>query len=330
MGESVSFGWPRRSGLSVPTVGFVIEARGLTKDYGSKRAVDELSFVVRPGVVTGFLAPNGSGKSTTMRMILVLDAPTAGTVVVNGKRYRDLVAPLHEVGALLEARSVHTGRSAFNHLLALAQTHGISRSRVDELIDLVGLHEVARQRAGKFSLGMGQRLGIATALLGDPATLLLDEPVNGLDPEGIHWIRNLLRALAGEGRTVFVSSHLMAEMSLTADHLIVIGRGRLIADTSVEDFVRRASSNVVRVRAPEAIRLRELLLGPGVSVVSPEASMLEITGITPQVVGETAAANNIVLHELAPLQASLEEAFMELTRDDVEYKAGSVAETVAA
>ena len=240
----------------------MIEAHGLTKDYGEKRAVDELSFTVRPGIVTGFLGPNGSGKSTTMRLILGLDAPTAGTVTVNGKRYRDHAAPLHEVGALLEARSVHTGRSAYNHLLALAQTHGIPSGRVDELIDLVGLHEVARKRAGQFSLGMGQRLGIATALLGDPSTLLLDEPVNGLDPEGIHWIRNLLKSLAAEGRTVFVSSHLMAEMALTADHLIVIGRGRLIADTSVDEFVRRASGNVVRVRAPEATRLRELLLGP--------------------------------------------------------------------
>jgi ABC-2 type transport system ATP-binding protein len=311
-------------------VAFVIEAHALTKDYGAKRAVDELSFTVRPGIVTGFLGPNGSGKSTTMRMILGLDAPSAGSVVVNGKRYREHLAPLHEVGALLEARSVHTGRSAFNHLLALAQTHGISRRRVDELIDLVGLHEVARKRAGQFSLGMGQRLGIATALLGDPSTLLLDEPVNGLDPEGIHWIRNLLKALAAEGRTVFVSSHLMAEMALTADHLIVIGRGKLIADTSVDDFVRLASSDVVRVRAPEAIRLRELLLGPGVSVVSPEAGVIEVTGATAQVVGETAAAQGIVLHELAPLQASLEEAFMELTRDDVEYKAGTQAEAAVA
>ncbi|MGH2898478.1 MAG: AAA family ATPase, partial [Solirubrobacteraceae bacterium] len=214
-----------------------------------------------------------------------------------------------------------TGRSAYHHLLALAQTHGISSRRVRELIDLVGLHEVARKRAGQFSLGMGQRLGIATALLGDPSTLLLDEPVNGLDPEGIHWIRNLLRSLAAEGRTVFVSSHLMAEMALTADHLIVIGRGRLIADTSVDEFVRRASGSVVRVRAPEATRLRELLLGPGVTVTSPEAGVLDIVGVTAQHVGETAAANSIVLHELMPLQASLEEAFMELTRDDVEFRA---------
>src|SRR5215831_17494167 len=211
----------------------MIEARALTKDYGDKRAVDGLSFTVRPGIVTGFLGPNGSGKSTTMRLILGLDAPTAGDVTVNGKHYRDLPAPLHEVGALLEARSLHGGRSAYDHLRALAQTHGIPRRRVDELIDLVGLHDVARKRAGKFSLGMGQRLGIAAALLGDPATLLLDEPVNGLDPEGIHWIRNLLKSLAAEGRTVFVSSHLMSEMALTADHLIVIGRGRLIADASV-------------------------------------------------------------------------------------------------
>src|SRR5436305_90718 len=205
----------------------VIEARGLTKDYGDKRAVDGLTFSVQPGVVTGFLGPNGSGKSTTMRLILGLDTPTAGDVLVNGKHYRDHSAPLHEVGALLEARSVHTGRSARNHLLALAKTHGISRRRVDEMVDLVGLHEVARQRAGKFSLGMGQRLGIAAALLGDPATVILDEPVNGLDPEGVHWIRNLLKGLAAERRTVLVSSHLMSEMSLTADHLIVIVRVRL-------------------------------------------------------------------------------------------------------
>jgi ABC-2 type transport system ATP-binding protein len=303
----------------------MIEAHALTKDYGEKRAVDELSFSVRPGIVTGFLGPNGSGKSTTMRLILGLDAPSSGTVTVNGKRYRDHAAPLHEVGALLEARSVHTGRSAYHHLLALAQTHGIGKRRVQELIDLVGLHEVAYKRAGQFSLGMGQRLGIATALIGDPSTLLLDEPVNGLDPEGIHWIRNLLKSLAAEGRTVFVSSHLMAEMALTADQLIVIGRGRLIADTSVEEFVRRASGNVVRVRAPEATRLRELLLGPEISVASPEAGVFDITGGTAQHVGETAAANSIVLHELMPLQASLEEAFMELTQEDVEYKAGLAA-----
>jgi ABC-2 type transport system ATP-binding protein len=301
----------------------VIEAAALTKDYGEKRAVDGLSFTVQPGVVTGFLGPNGSGKSTTMRLILGLDAPTAGDVTVNGKHYREHRAPLHEVGALLEARSVHMGRSAYNHLLALAQTHGIGRKRVEELIDLVGLHDVARKRAGEFSLGMGQRLGIATALLGDPHTLLLDEPANGLDPEGIHWMRTLLRGLASDGRAVFVSSHLMSEMALTADHLIVIGRGRLIADTSVEEFVRRASGSLVRVRSPQASELRELLSGPDVTVASDEPGMLEIAGLTAEEIGETAAANGIVLHELMPLQASLEDGFMELTREDLEFKAAA-------
>ena len=298
----------------------MIEAGGLTKDYGDKRAVDALTFAVRPGIVTGFLGPNGSGKSTTMRLILGLDAPTAGDVTVNGKHYRDHRAPLHEVGALLEARSVHTGRSAYNHLLALAQTHGIGKRRVEELIDLVGLHEVARKRAGSFSLGMGQRLGIASALLGDPSTLLLDEPANGLDPEGIHWMRNLLKGLAAEGRTVFVSSHLMSEMALTADHLIVIGRGRLIADKSVEDFVRRASQKLVRVRSPQAVRLRELVFGNDVTVTSIEPELLEIAGLSAEEIGETAAANRITLHELTPQQASLEEAFMTLTAEDVEFK----------
>jgi ABC-2 type transport system ATP-binding protein len=302
----------------------MIEAEGLTKDYGEKRAVDGLTFTVRPGIVTGFLGPNGSGKSTTMRLVLGLDAPTEGDARVNGKHYREHPAPLHEVGALLEARSVHTGRSAYNHLLALAQTHGIARRRVDELIDLVGLHEVARKRAGGFSLGMGQRLGIATALLGDPATLLLDEPVNGLDPEGIHWMRNLLKRLAAEGRTVFVSSHLMSEMALTADHLIVIGRGHLIADASVEEFLRLASGTAVRVRSPQATRLRELVLGPDVSVTSTASGVLEIDGLSAEQVGETAAAHGIVLHELTPLQASLEQAFMELTKGELEYAAAEL------
>jgi ABC-2 type transport system ATP-binding protein len=301
----------------------MIEAFAVTKDYGDKRAVDGLTFTVKPGVVTGFLGPNGSGKSTTMRLILGLDRATSGDVTVNGKHYREHKAPLHEVGALLEARSVHTGRSAYNHLLALAQTHGIGRKRVDELIDLVGLHDVARKRAGQFSLGMGQRLGIATALLGDPHTLLLDEPVNGLDPEGIHWIRNLLKALAAEGRAVFVSSHLMSEMAQTADQLIVIGRGRLIADTSVDEFVRRASGAVVRVRSPQADRLRELIVGSGITVASDGAGVLEVAGLTSDAIGEIAARNGIVLHELTLLQASLEEAFMELTRDDVEFKAAA-------
>ena len=304
----------------------MIEANGLTKDYGPKRAVDGLSFTVRPGIVTGFLGPNGSGKSTTMRLILGLDRPNAGDVKVNGKHYREHAAPLHEVGALLEARSIHTGRSAYDHLLALAQTHGIPRRRVDELIDLVGLHEVARKRAGQFSLGMGQRLGIASALLGDPSTLLLDEPSNGLDPEGMRWIRNLLKGLAGEGRTVFVSSHLMSEMALMADHLIVIGRGRLVATTSVEEFVRRASKNLVRVRSPQAAELRELVLGPDVTVESRERGQLEIGGLTAAQIGEAAAARGLVLHELTPIQASLEEAFMDLTRDTVEFKAETTLE----
>jgi ABC-2 type transport system ATP-binding protein len=299
----------------------VIEAAGLTKDYGDKRAVDDLSFTVQPGVVTGFLGPNGSGKSTTMRLILGLDAPTGGDVTVNGKHYRDHGAPLHEVGAVLEARAVHTGRSAYYHLLALAQTHGIGKARVKELIDLVGLHDVARKRAGKFSLGMGQRLGIATALLGDPHTLLLDEPVNGLDPEGIHWIRTLLRSLAAEGRAVFVSSHLMSEMAVTADHLIVIGRGKMIADTSVAEFVHRASGSIVRVRSPQATRLAEIVSAPGRTVTAIEPGALEVSGATPELIGEAAAAHGVVLHELTLVQASLEEAFMELTRDEVEFKA---------
>jgi ABC-2 type transport system ATP-binding protein len=299
----------------------MIEARNLTKNYGDKRAVDDLSFVVRPGIVTGFLGPNGSGKSTTMRLILGLDRPTNGDVTVNGKPYRRHPAPLHEVGALLEARSVHTGRSARNHLLALAQTHGIPRKRVDQLIDQVGLHEVARKRAGKFSLGMGQRLGIATALLGDPHTVMLDEPVNGLDPEGIQWIRTLLKGLAAEGRTVFVSSHLMSEMSMTADHLIVIGRGRLIADASVSDFLAGASKQLVHVRSPQGSALQEALAGPDVSVATLEPDLFEVTGLTAAQIGEVAATRGIVLHELSPHQVSLEEAFMDLTRGELEFAA---------
>jgi len=302
----------------------VIEAQGLTKNYGERVAVDDLSFTVQPGIVTGFLGPNGSGKSTTMRLILELDRPTAGDVIVNGKHYRDHAAPLHEVGALLEARSLHTGRSAYHHLLALAQTHGIGRRRVDELIDLVGLHDVAKKRAGQFSLGMGQRLGIASALLGDPQTVMLDEPVNGLDPEGIHWMRTLLRGLAAEGRTVFVSSHLMSEMALTADHLIVIGRGRKIADMSTRDFLSQASGNVVHVRTSQQAELESELAGPDVSLKALEPGLLEVRGLTARQIGEAAARNQIVLYELTPQQASLEEAFMTLTRDDVEFKAAEL------
>ncbi|MEU8590062.1 ATP-binding cassette domain-containing protein [Streptomyces sp. NPDC048664] len=298
----------------------MIEARSLTKRYGDRTAVDDLSFTVRPGTVTGFLGPNGAGKSTTMRMLLGLDAPTRGRAVVNGRRYAEHRAPLHEVGAMLESRSVHTGRSAHHHLLALAATHGIPRRRVDEVIDLVGLREVARKRAGGFSQGMGQRLGIAGALLGDPATVILDEPVNGLDPEGVVWIRTLLQGLAREGRTVLVSSHLMAEMALTAEHLIVIGRGRLIADTSVAEFVTRATGDVVRVRTGEAERLRGLLEGPDVTVTAREPGVLQVAGLGGERIGRIAAEHGIALAELTPQQASLEEAFMELTRDAVEYR----------
>jgi ABC-2 type transport system ATP-binding protein len=302
----------------------VIDVRGVTKRYGSKVAVDDLSFSVAPGVVTGFLGPNGAGKSTTMRLILGLDAPSSGTVRVNGCAYRELSAPLHEIGAMLEAHAIHTGRSAYNHLLALAQTHGIPRSRVEEVIELVGLREVARKRVGSFSLGMGQRLGVAAALLGDPATVILDEPANGLDPEGIHWIRNLLKRLAGEGRTVFLSSHLMSEMAQTAEHLIVIGRGRLIADTSVAEFVRRASSDAnVRVRSPQAVELRDALARRDVEVHGVEQGLLEVSGLSGEQIGEIALQARIVISELTPRQASLEEAFMSLTGDSVEYHASA-------
>jgi ABC-2 type transport system ATP-binding protein len=311
----------------------LIEVRHLSKHYGKTLAVDDLTFTVRPGVVTGFLGPNGSGKSTTIRLIVGLDSPDSGDAIVNGEHYRDHPAPLHEVGALLEARSVHPGRSAYNHLLALARTHGFPRARVDELIDLVGLQDVAHKRAGGFSLGMGQRLGIASALLGDPSTLILDEPVNGLDPEGIHWIRNLLKNLAADGRTVFVSSHLMSEMALTAEQLIVIGRGRLITDISVDDFVRQASGKVVHVRSPRAAQLESVLTGPGVVVTSNSGGELEVTGLTAAEIGDAANEAGIPLHELTPQQASLEEAFMTLTREEVEYKssipAGDDAEVAA-
>ncbi|MEU7571106.1 MULTISPECIES: ABC transporter ATP-binding protein [unclassified Micromonospora] len=297
----------------------MIEAHDLSKRYGDKLAVDALTFTVRPGVVTGFLGPNGAGKSTTMRMILGLDAPTAGTVRVNGRRYVAHRDPLRQVGALLEAKAVHTGRSARNHLLAVAATHGIGRRRVDEVIDLVGLREVAGRRAGGFSLGMGQRLGIAGALLGDPAVVMLDEPVNGLDPDGIRWIRGLLKGLAAEGRTVFVSSHLMSEMAQTAEHLIVVGRGRLIADVSLAEFTRRASRGTVRVRSPQATALRDLLAGPDVTITGGEPGVLDVSGLRPEAIGDRAAAAGLTLHELTPTEASLEEAFMTMTRDAVEY-----------
>jgi ABC-2 type transport system ATP-binding protein len=297
----------------------MIEAQGLTKRYGSKTAVDDVTFTVHPGKVTGFLGPNGAGKSTTMRMIVGLDRPTHGTVTVNGRRYAEHRAPLREVGALLDAKAVHTGRSAYNHLLAMGATHGIGKARVHEVIEMTGLEPVAKKRVGGFSLGMGQRLGIASALLGDPHTLILDEPVNGLDPEGVVWVRNLVRYLAGQGRTIFLSSHLMSEMALTADHIIVLGRGRVLADAPVADIVGRAAGTTVRVCSPQATKLVELLAGPGITITSTTPQWLEVTGSTAQAVGEAAAAAQIVLHELTPVTGSLEDAYMALTQESVEY-----------
>jgi len=305
----------------------MIEVRNLSKRYGEKLAVDGLDFVVQPGVVTGFLGPNGAGKSTTMRLIAGLDEPSGGSVRVNGALYRSAVAPMAELGLLLEARAMHTGRSARNHLLALAQTNGISRRRVDEVIDMVGLREVAGKRVGGFSLGMGQRLGVASALLGDPKVVVLDEPVNGLDPEGVLWIRNLLKALAADGRTVFVSSHLMSEMAQTAARLIVVGRGRLIADTTVEEFVARASGSSVTVRTPEAARLRDLLLGPDVTITSERADVLHVQRLDAEQIGTVAWQAHLPVFELARKQASLEQAFMELTRDAVEYRSADASVT---
>jgi ABC-2 type transport system ATP-binding protein len=301
----------------------MIEARDLTKRYGDKVAVDHLSFTVQPGRVTGFLGPNGAGKSTTMRLILGLDRAQEGSATINGKRYAQLGNPLRTVGALLEAKSVHTGRSAANHLLFLAQSQGLPKSRVGEVLDLVGLREVASKRAGGFSLGMGQRLGIAAALLGDPEVLLLDEPVNGLDPEGVLWVRNLMKHLAGQGRTIFVSSHLMNEMAVTADHLIVIGRGKLIADSATQDVIARSSGESVRVRTPDADRLAPLITAEGgtVSPVAegPDAGALLVTGLPAARIGELAASASVVLHELSPQLATLEEAFMELTAGSLEF-----------
>jgi ABC-2 type transport system ATP-binding protein len=297
----------------------MLEVHELTKRYGDTVAVDGISFTVRPGVVTGFLGPNGAGKSTTMRMILGLDRPTSGEARVDGRSYTTSPAPMSELGALLEAKAVDKGRSARNHLLALAATNGIPAARVDELLEVVGLADVARKPAGSFSLGMGQRLGIACALLGDPRTVMLDEPVNGLDPDGILWIRTLLKELAAEGRTVFLSSHLMSELELTADHLIVIGRGRILADMGMAQFIESASTSRVRVVSPEAARLRDVLVGPGVSVSSVEPHVLHVEGLEAPRIGELASQHLVTLHELTPMAASLEEAFMELTRDSVTY-----------
>ncbi|TQK51811.1 ABC-2 type transport system ATP-binding protein [Streptomyces sp. SLBN-118] len=301
----------------------MIELEGLTKRFGSLTAVDHLSFTVRPGVVTGFLGPNGAGKSTTMRMMLGLDNPTSGTVRIDGRHYRDLQEPLKYVGALLDAKAMHGGRSAYNNLLCLAQSNRIPASRVSEVLDTVGLTSVAKKKSKGFSLGMGQRLGIASALLGDPEILMFDEPVNGLDPEGIHWIRNLMKTLASEGRTIFVSSHLMSEMALTADHLIVIGQGRLLADTSMADFIHQNSRSYVRLRSPHQERLRDLLYASGFVAVEAGHGVLEVDGATTEQLGELAARHQVVLHELSAQRASLEEAFMQMTAGSVEYHAHS-------
>lgn len=300
----------------------MIEAHGLTKHYGATRAVNDVSFSVQPGRVTGFLGPNGAGKSTTMRMTVGLDRPTHGSVTVNGKPYVRHRAPLGEVGALLEAKAVHTSRSAYHHLRALAATHGIRSSRVTEVIDLTGLSAVAHKRVGGFSLGMGQRLGIAAALLGDPKTLILDEPVNGLDPEGVKWVRTMVRDLAAEGRTVFLSSHLMSEMALTADDLIIIGRGRIVASGPIKDVIDSVSATSVRVRSPQATELAEGMRGAEVSITTVEPGLLEIDGVSAELIGEHAARHGLVLHELTPRTASLEEAYLQLTADEVEYQSG--------
>ena len=303
----------------------MIELQGLTKRYGEKLAVNNLTFTVRPGMVTGFLGPNGAGKSTTMRMMLGLDRPTAGDVRIDGRHYDHLKDPLRYIGALLDAKAMHGGRSAFNHLLCLAQSNGIPRRRVAEVLDTVGLTAVARKKAKGFSLGMGQRLGIAGALLGDPRILMFDEPVNGLDPEGIHWIRNMMKSLAAQGRTVFVSSHLMSEMALTADHLVVIGQGRLLADTSMPEFIARNSRAYVRIRTPQRERLLDVLQQAGITAVQNGNGTLEVDGGKSEQIGELAARHQVVLHELSPQQASLEEAFMQLTAESVEYHAHAEA-----
>ena len=300
----------------------MIEARGLTKRYGGTLAVDDLSFSVAPGKITGFLGPNGAGKTTTMRLILGLDRPTAGRVTINGKPFDEVEQPMRQVGALLDAKAVHGGRSAYNHLLCVAQSNNLPRRRVEEVLGLVGLTSVARKRAKGFSLGMGQRLGIAAALLGDPQILMFDEPVNGLDPEGILWIRNLMKALAAEGRTIFVSSHLMSEMENTADHLLVIGRGRLIADCTVDEFIAANSQLNVRVRTPQPDQLAKLVAAAGATVRENGDGSMVVSGLDPARVGDLAYENAVRLHELAPVHASLEQAFMELTASSVEFHAG--------
>ena len=303
----------------------MIVAENLSKSFGAKRAVADVSFTVQPGKVTGFLGPNGAGKSTTMRMIVGLDRPTGGRVTVNGRSYAQLRSPLTEVGVLLDAKAVHTGRTARNHLRAMAATHGIPGTRVDEVIELTGIGSVAGKRAGKFSLGMGQRLGIAAALLGDPHTLILDEPVNGLDPEGVRWVRQFVRHLAAEGRTVLLSSHLMSEMAQTADHVIVLGRGQVLADADLSALVRAWTSNAVIVRSPRLSELVAAVSGPDITVTASEPGMAEITGVTAAALGDLAASLGIPVHELTSRSGSLEEAYLALTGDSVEYKTKEIA-----
>jgi ABC-2 type transport system ATP-binding protein len=314
---------PERSGRSYG--GQRIEARGLTKRYGMTLAVDELSFDVNPGLVTGFIGPNGSGKTTTMRLILGLDSPSGGEVTIGGKLYRDLPAPLREVGALIDAKAVHPSRTAYHYLLGLAQSNAIPSTRVDEVLGLVGMEAAAGRRVGGFSLGMGQRLGIAGALLGDPPVLMFDEPLNGLDPEGIVWIRELMQRLAAEGRTVFVSSHLMNEMAVTADHLIVIGKGKLLRDEGVNEFVESNSEHWVLVRSPQLAELSIAVKSAGARVRPGTEESIEISGLDSRTIGDLAAAKGITLHELATQRASLEDAFMDLTHDSVDYRAAEVA-----
>ncbi|QCQ16133.1 MULTISPECIES: ABC transporter ATP-binding protein [Microbacterium] len=303
----------------------MIVAENLTKQFGDKHAVSDVSFTVQPGKVTGFLGPNGAGKSTTMRMIVGLDRPTHGNVTVDGEDYRKMRSPLTRVGVLLDAKAVHTGRSARNHLRALAATHGIPTSRVDEVIALTGLESVAKKRAGGFSLGMGQRLGIAAALLGDPQTLILDEPVNGLDPEGVRWVRQFVRHYASEGRTVLLSSHLMSEMAITADHIIVLGKGRVLADAPVSQLVSEWTSTRIRLRSPRLAELIPLISGAGVEITQTEPGTADVVGALPEAVGDAAAAAGIPLHELSPQSGSLEDAYLALTGESVEYKSKEIA-----
>ncbi len=303
----------------------MIEAKHLTKRYGRTVAVNDVSFTVKPGQVTGFLGPNGAGKSTTMRMVLGLDTPTSGEVAVAGKPYHQLSDPLRSVGALLDPRAIVGGRSAANHLMWLADSNGIARRRVSEVLDIVGLSDVAGKRVGTFSLGMNQRLGIAAALLGDPETLMFDEPINGLDPEGILWIRNLMKSLAAEGRTVFLSSHLMSEMAQTADHLLVIGRGRIIADAATDEFINRHTAASVRVRALQQIDLAEALSARGALIDCGSDGAMVVTGLDSADIGGVASALGITLVELAPLGSSLEEAYFDLTKDETDYHASQLA-----